>query len=134
MDTIKSRLRIKPVIWMPSLAIILLAMDCHQCDESFLSFLLGTLILSVTLVATLLFGSFLRLKKIGTPTKVADLTSYTVVIIGGIWALLRLLNVGLVGYSIACMDGFVLGGLLGSLHLRQTHLRANQSTGSADEK
>lgn len=118
-DTIKPRFRIQPVIWLPSLAVILLAMDCHQCEESFWNFLLGTFILLVTFVVVLLFRRSLRFKKVGIPSEVADSTSYVVVVIGGIWALLRLLNVGLVGHSIACLDGFVLGGLIGSLLFRQ---------------
>lgn len=113
---IKSRIRIHSGVWLPSVAAIILALDCRQNEVGFLKFLTGTVILLITHGVLLLASRFLSIQSAARRSEVGQWISYAVVLIGGVWVALRFTLGSSAVSSIAYLDGFVLGGLSGSLH------------------
>ena len=107
---------IPPVIWLTSLALTILGLDCYQNGEAPRVFLLGALILLFVHGVLFLVARFLPLRTAQKRSEIGKLISYSVVLLGAAWVAVRILDGGLIHFSSAYLDAFVLGGLSGCLH------------------
>ncbi len=103
------------IVWLPLSAASILAVDCFRNEETFCRFFFGLLILLSTYGTLLFISSFSRFK---SRSDLAKPISYAVMLIAGAWLAMRLAYGG-VTISIAYFDGFLLGGLSGSLTFRK---------------
>src|SRR2546427_11078443 len=89
------------IFWPLPLAAIILSLDCVQNDESVGRLLVGILILIVVHGALWLLSRSLPEKAVRRRSEMYKWSSYSVVFIGGLWVLTRVIYGGIASSSIA---------------------------------
>lgn len=115
-EAIKTPLRVPTGVWLPMVAVVILAFDCLQTGESLFEFFIGAIILLITHFVLLSVSSCRAVETGAKRLQLGKRISYAVVLVGGAWVVIRFALSAPAFLAIAYLDGFVLGGLSGSFH------------------